>query len=260
MFHIIVDIETAPRPGAERFIPDHPPFDPSAVKHGRTIDPALRAAKVESDREAHERAGREAHENFIAKAALSPLTGRIVAIGASALEISGPPRDAHRRGAYLGHVGTDPWVDEAELLSGFYQWVLPYAASGRSLFVSWSGSNQYGIFDADFFWRRGVALGVRAGAAAGMGHLDAAAYFLRYAKPMTFLSLRNACLEVGTEPSYSGPCTGAAFAGMLAEGGDAAEEAKRYLEADVDDLEALWTRVLSVMPDNFEHYYGRAEQ
>lgn len=264
MSHIVFGIETRPRTDAERFFAPPPPFDPLTVKMGNIKDQALRTAKIEADREAHQRMEADVRANFFDKAALSPLTGEIVAISAAAVATGlGTPHAPQRCSSYTGYVGyvevTGGVCDEAGLLRGFLGWAMGMVPRPLAL-VSWSGSNQSGAFDADFLWRRCVALGVEATWMSSVNHIDATHYLLQYAKPMTFLSLRNACMEVGLDPSYDGPCTGAEFASMLGRGGSDAEEAIRYLEADVDDLEAVWTKVLQALPSDFNHYYGRSEQ
>jgi DNA polymerase elongation subunit (family B) len=67
------DIETAPLPKSV-LSPQIPPFDPSVVKTGNLKDPALIAAKIADAEKNHEK-------DFFEKAALSPLTGQVAAIG-----------------------------------------------------------------------------------------------------------------------------------------------------------------------------------
>lgn len=70
---LIFDIETGPLDAAElkRMLPA---FDPAGVKHGNTKDPVKKREQIESAREEHER-------KFFDRAALSPLTGRVIVIG-----------------------------------------------------------------------------------------------------------------------------------------------------------------------------------
>jgi len=70
---IVFDIETGPLP-LEELRASLPPFDESGVKVGNLKDPDKIKAKIEEARVAHE-------EEFIARAALSPLTGRIICVG-----------------------------------------------------------------------------------------------------------------------------------------------------------------------------------
>lgn len=89
----IFDIETGPRPWAEieQFFepPIHPrEFDPESVKTGNLVDPTKIASKIRTARDTHLAAVKKydagvtaAKEAFIADAALSPVTGRVLAIG-----------------------------------------------------------------------------------------------------------------------------------------------------------------------------------
>lgn len=70
---IFFDIETGPLPENE-LAALMPPFDPSEVKTGNIKDPEKIAAKIAEAEVNHKR-------DFIEKAALDPLTGRVVAIG-----------------------------------------------------------------------------------------------------------------------------------------------------------------------------------
>jgi hypothetical protein len=148
----IFDIETGPRPWAEieQFFdpPVHPgDFDPSTVKLGNLKDQAKIAAKVQAARESHLAAVEKydsgvtaAKESFIAEAALSPVTGCVLAIG------------------YCGKAGDiiDGDVkDERDLLSQFwdeYRW----SAETKQPMV---GFNIFG-FDLPFLIRRSWLLDV----------------------------------------------------------------------------------------------------
>jgi hypothetical protein len=121
------DIETGPLPEEEirsivsPFAPPPPPgeFDEAAVKYGNLKDPAKRHAKLEEAREAHAAlvAGYDASlaaleaeywQGIIDKAALSPVTGRILAIGYRATETA-PHKAAIDHG------------DEAEIVAKFWE-------------------------------------------------------------------------------------------------------------------------------------------
>ncbi len=97
---IVFDIETGPladeqlRPLCPEFVPSPHPgeFDPSAVKVGNLKDAAKIQEKIEAARQAHQElisdfdrqveAARAAHwAEFVGKAPLSALTGRVLAIG-----------------------------------------------------------------------------------------------------------------------------------------------------------------------------------
>ena len=70
---IFYDIETGPLPESE-LAALLPPFDPAEVKTGNLKDPDKVAAKLAEAEANHRR-------DFLEKAALDPLTGRVVAIG-----------------------------------------------------------------------------------------------------------------------------------------------------------------------------------
>ncbi len=70
---IFFDIETGPLPESE-LAALLPPFDPAEVKTGNIKDPEKIAAKIAEAEVNHKR-------DFIEKAALDPLTGRVIAIG-----------------------------------------------------------------------------------------------------------------------------------------------------------------------------------
>lgn len=70
---IIFDIETGPLPESE-LAALLPPFDPAEVKTGNIKDPDKIAAKLAEAEANHRR-------DFLERAALDPLTGRVVAVG-----------------------------------------------------------------------------------------------------------------------------------------------------------------------------------
>lgn len=70
---IIYDIETGPLPESE-LAALVPPFDPAEVKTGNLKDPEKIAAKIAEAEAAHRR-------EFFERAALDPLTGRVLAVG-----------------------------------------------------------------------------------------------------------------------------------------------------------------------------------
>src|SRR6516162_3865548 len=96
---IIFDVE--PRPLADSELSALlPPFDPAEVKTGNLKDPAKIAEKL-ADAEANHR------RDFFDKAALDPLTGRVIAIGMLDLETD--------KFFIIGH------DDEARTLGEFWQ-------------------------------------------------------------------------------------------------------------------------------------------
>jgi hypothetical protein len=78
---IIFDIETGPLPESE-LLAMLPAFDPAEVKTGNLKDPAKIAEKIAEAEANHRR-------DFIERAALDPLTGRVVAIGVMIYESRG---------------------------------------------------------------------------------------------------------------------------------------------------------------------------
>ncbi len=148
---VIWDIETGPRPWEEieRFFtpPDHPgEFDPSTVKYGNLKDPAKRIEKSASAKAAHaalvgnwQSAADSAREEFVSRAALSPITGRVLLIGClvNGKEIM---------------LSDD---SEADMLSAFWDLVENWLAAKTPMIGHNSAS-----FDIPFMVRRSWALGV----------------------------------------------------------------------------------------------------
>jgi hypothetical protein len=160
---IAFDIETGPQPEAQLRelcppweAPLHPgEFDPGAVKLGNLKDAAKIAEKITAARAAHEAAvanyertckeGEAGHfQAFAAEAALSPLTGRTLAIGFK------PPRGD----VQIRHVA-DMDEDERNLLSMFWR-LTRRSFQAKELMVG------HGIFrfDLPFLLRRSWMLGV----------------------------------------------------------------------------------------------------
>jgi uncharacterized protein YprB with RNaseH-like and TPR domain len=139
---IFFDIETGPLPENE-LAALMPPFDPAEVKTGNIKDPEKIAAKIAEAEVNHKR-------DFIEKAALDPLTGRVVAIGlldASTGQFS-----------VIGH------DDEAKTLAEFWD-----ACRGEMMRIhQMVGFNTY-QFDLPFLIRRSwkhrvlVPFGIRRG-------------------------------------------------------------------------------------------------
>ncbi len=166
---LIFDIETGPLPEQQLreicppFVaPPHPgEFDPASVKYGNLKDQAKRDAKLEECREAHAKAvadydtnveaARAAHfAEFIDKAALSPMTGEVVAIGYQS-----------DKGAAIDGVGVFPGDDadeivtEAAVLENFWQRYSLVQQQSRRM-VGWNING----FDLNFIWMRSIKLGV----------------------------------------------------------------------------------------------------
>jgi hypothetical protein len=131
-------VETGPLPEAE-LVAAMPAFDPAEVKTGNLKDPAKIAEKI-AEAEVSQR------RDFFDKAALDPLTGRVVAIGVLCFEARGefgPDFKKPDRCLILGH------EDEAETLREF--WDLTRGEMGR--LNPLIGFNIFG-FDLPFLIRR----------------------------------------------------------------------------------------------------------
>jgi hypothetical protein len=139
---IYFDIETGALPEAE-LAALVPPFDPAEVKTGNLKDPEKIAAKLAEAEASHRR-------DFFDKAALDPLTGRVLAVGVLYAD-SGEFE-------VLGH------EDESETLRAF--WTLCRGEMGRT--NEMAGFNIH-LFDLPFLIRRSwkhrvpVPLGIRRG-------------------------------------------------------------------------------------------------
>lgn len=155
---IIFDIETGPLPWADiepYFEPPAAPgeFDESSVKTGNLKDPAKIAEKIASAKAAHaaEVAGHAAaieaaKAEFIGRAALSPLTGRVLAIGYLCDSAASISCDS-----------TTATGDEAGILTEFWD---AFSRNGFAPAVSeFVGFNIFG-FDLPFLIRRSWALRV----------------------------------------------------------------------------------------------------
>jgi hypothetical protein len=141
---IVFDIETGPLPEAE-LLAVMPVFDPSEVKTGNLKDPAKIAEKLAEAEANHRR-------DFIERAALDPLSGRVVAIGVLLVSPHpGPlskldlPSSAEREKKFLiiAH------EDEAQMLREF--WLLVRGDMGR--INPLVGFNIFG-FDLPFLFKR----------------------------------------------------------------------------------------------------------
>lgn len=133
MTTIIFDIETGPLPEAE-LENMLPPFDPAEVKTGNLKDPAKIAEKIAEAEANHRR-------DFFDKAALDPLTGRVVAIGL--VLTVGHQSFAEGKCVVIGH------EDEAQTLREF--WDMTRGEMGRMNPLV--GFNIFG-FDLPFLLRR----------------------------------------------------------------------------------------------------------
>lgn len=132
MSYLYFDIETGPLPEAE-LEAALPPFDEADVKLGNLKDPFKIEAKIAEARVKH-------RENFMARAALDPMTGRLLAFGA---------RDEEGKATIV-------CVDDERLLLeqawGYF--------NGVTSFTHFVGFNIF-AFDLPFLIRRSWKLGVR---------------------------------------------------------------------------------------------------
>lgn len=139
---IFFDIETGPLPESE-LAALVPPFDPAEVKTGNLKDPDKIAAKLAESEANHRR-------DFFDKAALDPLTGRVVAVGLR-----------YQDSGEFHVIGHD---DEAQTLREF--WDVCKGEMGR--INQMVGFNSNG-FDLPFMFRRSwkhrvpVPFGIRRG-------------------------------------------------------------------------------------------------
>lgn len=120
------DIETAPLP-REILLPQLPPFDRESVKVGNIKDPALIEAKIKAAEENHER-------DFFEKAALSPLTGQVAAIGCLTCKAEG-------EGVFDIQLSDDLFERDAErkLLVGFWdKFRAGFEGDDRTIFVGFN--------------------------------------------------------------------------------------------------------------------------
>ena len=136
---IVFDVETGPLAESE-LSALLPAFDPAEVKTGNIKDPEKVAAKI-AEAEASQR------RDFFDKAALDPLTGRVVAIGMLVYEERGAWSEERGMGegrcVIIGH------DDEAQTLREF--WHYTQAEMGRM--NPMIGFNIFG-FDLPFLFRR----------------------------------------------------------------------------------------------------------
>lgn len=153
---ILFDIETAPLPESE-LAALVPPFDPAEVKTGNLKDPDKIAAKI-AEAEANHR------KDFFEKAALDPLTGRVLVVG---LLLNA---ECETRPAEFKVLESE---DEAALLREF--WAVTRGEMGR--INQMVGFNTH-LFDLPFLIRRSwkhrvqVPFGIRRGRYWGEEMLD----------------------------------------------------------------------------------------
>lgn len=152
MAHFALDIETGPLPWeqiAPLYVPPAvlPPWDSSMVKYGQTKDPAKRNEKYTEVKAAYnaklaaeKQAVADHRSEWAGKAALSPVTGRILAIGVKRNDVA----------AVIGEDGES----EAEIIEKFWSLYRKYAASSR--FIGYCSNS----FDFPFIVWRSVFHGI----------------------------------------------------------------------------------------------------
>lgn len=189
---IVIDIETAPRPDlVDRYLKPFPDFDPAAVKYGNTKDPALRAAKLEEERQKHEQAALDYRQKAHERAALDPVTAEIVAVGFMDAE--------ELKAEILTRVEIK---SEAALLEAVWKRFLDHSEAGTP-WVFWSGNgSSTENFDADMLIRRSWILGVKVPARVFNGRflsdrmVDATSRYL-LGRREAFCSLTDAADQLG---------------------------------------------------------------
>ena len=150
---IVFDVETGPLADSE-LSALLPAFDPAEVKTGNIKDPDKVAAKIAEAEANHRR-------DFFDKAALDPLTGRVVAIGMLVFDARGEAGPEFNETGKLVIIGHD---DEARTLREF--WAMTRGEMGR--LNPMIGFNIFG-FDLPFLFRRSwkrrvpIPLGLRRG-------------------------------------------------------------------------------------------------
>ena len=140
----IFDLETGPLAVSD-LTAMMPAFDPAEVKCGNLKDPAKIAEKIAEAEANHKR-------DFIERAALDPLTGRVVAIGVMTFDARGPKGPSFNTGGQFSIIGHD---DEAQLLREF--WEVTRGEMGRT--NPMIGFNIFN-FDLPFLFRRSWKHGV----------------------------------------------------------------------------------------------------
>ena len=156
---IFFDVETGALPESE-IAAMMPPFDPAEVKTGNIKDPEKVAAKIAEAEASHRR-------DFFDRAALDPLTGRVVAIGVMLVAPHPDPVTSqvrHKMDAPSQETAARNVVPRAEREEKFF--IIGHDDEARTLFEFWEltrgvqgrtnpmvGFNIFG-FDLPFLFRR----------------------------------------------------------------------------------------------------------
>lgn len=219
---IAFDIETGPLASdfLESLVPE---FDPAEVKLGNIKDPALVAAKVEAARAKH-------RSDFVEKAALDPLTGRVLAVG---LLVFGPNEEEAFHEVAIDPRGED--ATEARILLSFWDVFARSIAGERTFFVGHNSTD----FDLPFLVTRSRVLGVKVPSAVLKRSGNRYSFSERFVDTRTVFALGRDVRSMKTSLGHlcrllglgekSGD--GADFAGLLASG--RLDEARDYLKKDL---------------------------
>lgn len=219
---VAFDIETGPLP-TSTLEPLLPEFDPSEVKLGNAKDPALVAAKIEAAREKH-------RSDFIEKAALDPLTGRVLAVG---LLVFGPNEERVSTDVAINANSSDG--AEREILEGFWRVFEKSLTGERTFFVGHNSTD----FDLPFLVTRSRVLGVKVPSLVVRRSGNRCSFSDRFIDTRTVFalgrdvrsmktSLGHLCRLLGLGDKAG---DGADFAGLVEAG--RLEEAKAYLLRDI---------------------------
>ena len=208
------DIETGPLPAAE-LEAALPPFDEADVKLGNLKDEARIAAKIAEARARH-------RENFFERAALDPMTGRVLAFGV---------RDEDGVNTILCD------EDEIAVLSG--AWGVFNGVKSYTQFVGFNIFN----FDLPFLIRRSWKLGVKVPFARRKRYWPEVFVDLREVWQLGEYQARGSLDSISRFLGYSGKSgDGAEFANLLRQDRQAALD---YLARDLELTEAVAGRLLS---------------
>lgn len=254
MSSIVFDIETGPledeqlqnvvSPFDPLSVPHPGEFDPDSVKTGNLKDQSKIQAKIEEARAKHaadvaahnenlQKAERDYWADVKSKAALSALTGRVLAIG--------------YQGKKFAIDGIANGKNEMQILTQFWRQFIKARENQRKM-LGWNISG----FDIPFLCQRSYILGVDIpnGVFTNTGFLDFAFVDLmtQWARPMRsgFVKLDTACRACGLPGKLEG-VSGADFAGLYLDP-DTRETAIEYLAQDI--------RATAMLAERMGHFVG----
>lgn len=242
MAQFVFDIETGPRPLSEiesLYVPPEalPPWDDSMVKYGQTKDPAKRTEKYNEVKTAYmaklaaEKQVIADHKaKWAADAALSPVTGMVLAIGV----YNG---DQH----YIAGIDGET---EADMLASFWAMVAKHVSTGR--FIGFCSN----FFDFPFLVWRSYANSVQVPAIAwdktgrypAYSFIDLIDRLPKRGFNDESRKLGDICQWLGIGGKPEG-IDGGDFARLWAGDGESRQVAVSYLENDLDMTWALAERM-----------------